>query len=403
MYGESPLSTALQVEVVYPTMKAPTNFTYTVANGNDVTLKWDTVPYATNYKVYQIIDGQKVLKDTVTSNTVKYTNVATGDYVYEIHSSSDRYGESTEGSKLSVTVSDITMSAPSNFSYKIQNTNDIVLTWGSVPYANSYKIYQIIDGEKILKSSVTGTSVSYTKLPAGDYVYEVYSYSDRFGESAAGSQVSLKIDAVVINPPGNLTYKIQNSNDIALSWESVSNATNYKVYQIIDGQKVLKSTVTGTTVTYTNMPAGDYVYEVYSYSDRFGESVEGSQVSLTVEPITMSAPDNFSYKVQNGNDIVLSWDSVPNATSYKVYQIVNDKKVLKSTVTSTTVTYTNMPEGDYKYEVTSFSTRFGESSEGSQLSLSLIHPTMQPPSNLIQTIKSDTEFYIKLGCFSLCN
>ena len=102
--------------------------------------------------------------------------------------------------------------------YKIQNTNDIVLTWGSVPYATGYKVYQIVDGEKILKSSVTGTSVSYTKVSGGDYVYEVYSYSDRFGESAEGSQVSLTIDTVVMDAPSTLTYKIQNGNDIVLSY-----------------------------------------------------------------------------------------------------------------------------------------------------------------------------------------
>ena len=392
MYGESPLATPVQVEVVYPTMIAPANFTYTVANGNDVTLKWDTVPYATNYKIYQITDGQSVLKSTVTGTTVQLPNVPAGDYVYEIRSNSDRYGESAEGSRLSVTVGAVTMAAPSNFAYKVQNMNDIVLTWGSVPYATGYKVYQIIDGEKVLKSTVTGTTVTYTKVPGGDYVYEVHSYSDRFGESAEGSKVSLTIEGVAMAAPSNFAYKIQNGNDIVLSWGSVSNATSYKVYQIIDGEKVLKSTITGTTVTYTNMPAGDYVYEVYSYSDRFGESAEGSKVSFTMEAITMAAPSNFEYKIQNGNDIVLNWESTSNATSYKVYQIVNGQKVLKSTVTGTTVTYANMPAGDYKYEVYSFSTRFGESKEGSQLSFSLVHPTMQAPENLVQTIKSDTEF-----------
>ncbi|RFU69332.1 hypothetical protein D0469_09645 [Peribacillus saganii] len=393
-YGESSLSTPVEVEVIYPMMIAPANFTYTVANGNDVTLKWDTVPYTTNYKIYQIIDGQPVLKNTITGNTVKFTNLPAGDYVYEIRSNSDRYGESVEAAKLNVTVSSITMATPSNFAYKIQNTNDIVLTWGSVPYATSYKIYQIADGEKVLKSTVTGTSVTYTKVPAGNHIYEVYSYSDRFGESAEGGKVSVNIEGVAMDAPANFTYTIQNLNDTALSWGSVSNATSYKVYQIIDGQKVLKSTVTGTSVTYTNMPAGDYVYEVFSFSDRFGESSEGSKVSITIEAITMTAPSNFAYKIQNGNDIVLSWESAENATNYKVYQIVNGQKVLKSTVAGTIVTYANMPAGEYKYEVYSFSSRFGESKEGNQVSFSLAHPTMKPPTNLVQKVNSDTEFVL---------
>ncbi len=392
MYGESTLSTSVEVEVVFPTMQAPGNPTYSITNGNDLTMKWNTVLYATSYKVYQIIDEQPVLKSTVTGTSVTYNNMPAGDYLYKLRSYSDRFGESVEGSTISLTMGDVTMAPPNNFTYKIQNLNDIVLNWGSVPNATNYKVYQITDGQKVLKSTVTGTSVTYTKMPAGDYVYEVHSYSDRFGESAEGSQVTLTIGAVTMAAPGNFAYKFQNINDIVLTWGSVTNATNYKVYQIVDGQKVLKSTVTGTTVTYTNMPAGDYVYEVHSYSDRFGESAEGSQVTLTVEAVTMAPPNNLAYKIQNGNDVVMSWESTANANSYKVYQIVNGQKVLKSTVTGTTVTHTNMSAGDYNYVVHSFSTRFGESQEGSKLSFTLVHPTMQPPANVVQTIKNPTDF-----------
>ncbi|WP_309088937.1 OmpL47-type beta-barrel domain-containing protein [Domibacillus sp.] len=393
LYGESPLSNPVQTEVVYPVMTAPTGFAYTVANGNDVTLKWNAVPYATSYKLYQLVGGEAVLKSTVTTTTTKMTNVPAGDYTYEIRTNSDRFGESAEGSKLSVSVGSVTMTAPENFAFKIQNTNDIVLTWGGVPYANGYKVYQIVDGEKVLKSTVTGTSATYTKVPAGDYVYEVYSYSDRFGESAEGSRVSLTIEGIALEAPQNVTSKIQNGNDIALAWSSVTNATSYKVYQIVDGEKLLKSTVTGTAATYTNMSAGDYTYEVYAYSDRFGESAEGGKVSVTVEQIMMSAPANAASDVKNGNDIILSWDSVPYADSYKVYQIsATGQKTLKSTTAATTVTLTNQPAGDYKYEIHSYSSRFGESAERSTLSLTLVHPVMQAPANLKETIKSTTSF-----------
>ncbi|WP_027409293.1 OmpL47-type beta-barrel domain-containing protein [Anoxybacteroides tepidamans] len=395
LYGESPLSAPVTVEIVYPTMKAPANFTYTLTNGNDVNLKWDSVPYATNYKIYQIIDGQKVLKSTVTGTGLTYTKMPFGEYTYEIHSYSDRFGESAEGSLLTVTVSDVTMAAPGNFTYKTQNINDIVLTWNSVPYATGYKVYQIIDGQKVLKSTVTGTSVSYPKMPAGDYVFEVHSYSDRFGESAEGSQVSLTIQSVDMTAPSNVTYKIQNGNDIVLSWDSVSNATNYKVYQIVDGQKVLKSTVTGTTVTYTNMKAGDYIYEVHSYSDRFGESQDGNQVSFSLVYPTMEPPANVVQTIKNATDFTLSWDPSPYATSYKVYQVVNGQKVLKSTVTGTSVTYTNMAPGEYTYIVHSYSSRFGESPEGSQLTVTLNGQTMEAPANLTYSIANGNDITLK--------
>ncbi|WP_458411861.1 OmpL47-type beta-barrel domain-containing protein [Schinkia sp. CFF1] len=391
LYGESPLSTPVDVELVYPIIGAPSNLTYTVMNGNDVTLKWDSVPYATNYKIYKIIDGEKVLESTVSSTSVKYTTVPAGTVVYEVHASSDRFGESVEGSQITVTVSDITMTAPGNLTYKVQNINDIVLAWDSVTNATGYKIYQVIDGQKVLKSTATKTSVTYTKMPAGDYVFEVYSYSDRFGESAEGSQVSLTIEGVALGAPANFQYEIQAGNNIVLSWASVSNAESYKVYQIVDDQRILKSTVTGTTVTYTNMPEGEYQYEVHSYSSRFGESVEGSQLSLVLVHPTMQPPTNLVQTVKSESSFTLSWEASPYATNYKVYQIVNGQKVLKSTVSTTTVTYSNMAPGEYTYIVNSYSTRFGESVEGAQLTFTMEGQVLAPPTNATYAITNGND------------
>jgi len=392
MYGESPLSSALSINVVYPTMAAPANLAYTVTNGSDLNLRWNAVSYATSYNVYQMIDGQRVYVSTVTGTSTTYRNVPAGEHTYIVHANSDRFGESAEGSTIAVAISEITMAPPSNLTIKVLNSNDIVMTWTSVPYAKSYNIYQIVDGQAVLKNTVTGTSVTFPKQPAGDYVFLVHSLSDRYGESSEGSQASVTIGEVEMLPPGNVTYTIKNLNDIVLSWEAAPNATAYNIYQIIDGQPVLKGSIKGTTTTYTNIPAGNYEYIVFSYSDRFGESASGTAVSVTVEQVIMEAPSGLSYTVKNGNDIVLSWNAAANATGYKVYQIVNGQKVLKSTVSNTTITFGNQPAGDYQFVVHSYSTRFGESSQGSNITFPLVHPVLQSPANATYTVKSATSF-----------
>jgi large repetitive protein len=386
LYGESPSSTTVSVEVIYPTMNVPSNFTYTVTNGNDVTLKWDAVPYAKNYNLYQIIDNEKVLINTVTGTSIKFTNAPAGDYQYEIRSNSDRFGESSEGNQLQVKVDTITMEPPTNFTYKLQNINDIVLTWGSVPYAKNYKVYQIVEGEKVLKSTVTGTSVTFAKAEAGDYQFEVHSYSDRFGESAEGSKVSLTVNEVSMEAPANFTYEIQSGNDIVLNWESTTNTTNYKIYQIIDGSKILKSTVSGTSVRFSNMPEGEYTYEIHSNSTRFGESIEGSKLTLSLEHPTMVPPSNLAESIANYSDVTLRWDAAENANYYRVYQIIDGKKVLKNTTYGTSITYWNLPVGEYTYEVYSNSSRFGESAEGTRVTFTLTGPEMQAPTNQAYTI-----------------
>ncbi|TXC90986.1 hypothetical protein FS935_08750 [Metabacillus litoralis] len=394
LYGESLLSNQLDVAVVHPTMIAPENFTYSVTNGNDITLKWNSVSFADNYKVYQVIDGEKILKDTVTSTSLKLTNVPAGEYMYEVHSNSNRFGESEKGSQLNVTVDSITMATP-NVTYKLQNINDLTLTWGSVSYANSYKIYQIIDGEKVLQNTVTGSSITFKNMPGGDYTYEVYSYSDRFAESNEGGKVSLHVETVTMAAPENFKYEIQNGNDIVLSWDSATNADSYKIYQVIDGQKVLKSTASGTTVRYSNLPEGNYSYEVHSYSSRFGESNESSTQAITLVHPTMEPPTNVEKTIKSASSFTISWDLAPYATNYKVYQVVDGNEVLKSTVTGAAVSYSNIAPGDYTYVVYANSSRFGQSASGSKVTLTLTGLTMEAPTNLSHTITNGNDMTLK--------
>ncbi|MCL6601867.1 MAG: hypothetical protein K6T94_03250 [Paenibacillus sp.] len=395
LYGESPMATPVQSEVIIPIMKAPGNVTYSISNGTDVTLKWDSVVYATNYKIYQITDEQKVVINTVTGTTVKLTNVPSGDFTYEVRSNSDRFGESQEGSLVSGIVGSVTMATPSNFIAKVQNLNDIVLTWTSVPYATNYRVYQTIDGAKTLKSTVTGTTLTYSQVPVGEYNYEIHSYSDRFGESEVGSEVSVTIVGVTMTAPGNFTYKVQNGNDLVLSWDSTVNAGYYKVYQVNNGQKVLKSTSSAAFVTFSNVPAGDYTYEVHSFSTRFGESQEGSTLSVTLVHPTMQPPTNVVQIIKNATDFTLNWDASMYATSYKVYQIVNGQKILKNTVSTPTVSFNNMTPGEYKFEVFSYSSRFGESANGTPLTMTLNGQTLQTPTNLTFSISNGNDIALK--------
>ncbi|MCZ8522105.1 MULTISPECIES: OmpL47-type beta-barrel domain-containing protein [Paenibacillus] len=395
LYGESQPGAPLQVTVGKPIMAAPGNPTYTLSNGSDVTIRWNTVPYATSYKVYQIVDGQSVLQKTVTTATAAFTNVPAGDYTYEIRSYSDRFGESAEGSRLSLTVAAVALAAPGSPAAKIQNGSDIVLTWTAAANATGYKVYQIVDGQPVLKGTVTGTTVTYTNQPAGDYSFEIRSTSTRYGDSADAAAVAVSVGSITMSAPGGLTSKLQNVNDIVLTWTAAANATGYKVYQIVDGQPVLKSTVSGLTVTYSNQPSGNYTYKVYSYSTRFGDSAEGSEVTQAVEVPVMLPPANVVQAVKSATSFSLSWEAAANATGYKVYQIVNGTPTLKSTVSALTVTFSNIQPGDYLYVVKAYNSRFGESAEGTQVTFTMAGQTMEAPTNLTYTVSNGNDLTLK--------
>ena len=190
-------------------------------------------------KLYQVIDGQKSFIKSVTTTSAAFTNMPAGNYNYIITSVSTVFGESSNGSEITFSLVPPTMAAPSNLTYKIQNVNSVVLTWEAASYANSYKVYELVDGQEVLKTTVTTLTATISNVSVGDHTYVVHSVSTRFGESKEGSQVSLTLYQQML-PPTNLVYSISNGNDITLKWTAAANANNYKIYQVVDGQKILQ-------------------------------------------------------------------------------------------------------------------------------------------------------------------
>jgi large repetitive protein len=393
-FGESALTDTISVELVHPVMGKPENPSFTISNGTDVNLKWNSVPFAKSYNVYQVVDGQKVLKETVTSTNLKLLNQPEGDYTYSVHALSDRFGESEEGSVVELTVSPVVMQAP-NASVKIQNFNDINISWESVSLADSYKVYQIVDGEKLLKDTVTKTYVNYQQQASGDYQFEIHSYSSRFGESEESANLIVTVESYELDAPQNGVVIVKNGNDLTLSWDSVINASNYKVYQYIDGNKVMKDTITGTSKTYSNQPEGNYEYEIFAYNPRIGESKDGLQINTVLVHPEVAPPNNIEYMVTNPTSFTLSWEKSEYANSYNVYQILNGEKVLKRSVSGTSISYSNMEAGQYEYKVYSSSSRFGESKVGSLVEVTLDGYVMQAPENLKYTILNGNDIKLE--------
>ena len=376
-------------------MAPPSNFFYSLMNINDVYLKWDSAQYANSYNIYRIINGEKVLKDkNVTALNIQYLKAEPGEHTYVIHSYSTRFGESAEGSQVSLIVDEVIMEAPGGFTHQIQNGNDIELTWDSAANSTSYKVYQVINGQKTLKVTVSGNTHTFTNMPEGEYIYEIHSNSNRFGESEKAAQVTFSLIHPVLEPPANVKETINNETDFNLSWDAVDYAASYKIYQVIDGKKVLKNTTSKNNFSYVGMASGEYSFIIHSYSSRFGESAEGAKVSFTLQGKTMLPPVTFNKNITNGNDVKLSWTAAENADGYKLYEVINGEKIFKKTITGTSISYLNLAAGDYYYVIHSNSALFGESKEGTELKFQLVHPVMYPPETITSSVKNGNDLVL---------
>jgi len=385
---ESALSNSVTVQVVYPEMQSPTNIASTIVNGNDLTLSWTKAAYATDYKIYQVIDGTKKLAASTTAANYTFQNHPEGKYVYEITSFNSRFGESVVGSTIEVEVVFPEMKSPA-VTYYVQNGNELIFNWQRVTYATNYKVYEVIDGTRKLLTTTKLISHIISNVTEGSHVYEVTTYSDRFGESKEAFHLDFEMKYPQMQAPGSLTYTLTNANDINLRWTKAEFADSYKLYQYIEGEKKLVLTTTTLNKTFVNMPEGHYKYEIASYSDRFGESTAAANLEFDLTHPIIEAPKNLKLTVQNGNDFVLRWDVSDYADGYKIYQIINGERKLVATKLVNAHTLFSMPEGNYTFEVIAYSDRFGESKTASRIEYDLKYPELQAPA-LTGTVENET-------------
>jgi spore germination protein YaaH len=96
----------------------------------------------------------------------------------------------------------------------------------------------------------------------------------------------------------SLTYSEITSNEITLNWQSVSKATNYKVYRSTsnDSNYTLIATVSTTSYKDTNLePNSNYWYFVSAYN-RKGTLSDSTHTSITTKPLLPTTPPIISTK-----------------------------------------------------------------------------------------------------------
>ncbi|PEQ89565.1 hypothetical protein CN481_18010 [Bacillus sp. AFS006103] len=386
--GESPFSTSLNVEIKYPDMQSPSGLTSSIVNGNDVSLKWNAVEFATTYNVFEVKNGQRELLASPTKPNQYFANVSEGEHVYEITSYNSQYGESTPSS-FAVNVVFPDMAAPTGLTTYINDINNVLFRWNVVPYAESYNVYQIVDGARKFIATTTDTKQYLSNLPEGENIYEVTSYNSKYGESLAGSKSKFTVSYPEILPPQEVYPYFYNGNDLFLMWSAAGYAEQYKLYQLVDGQKELITTTTNRSHYFSNLPEGDYTFEIVSVSSRFGEST-AKTYCVTVQFPEMQAP-KASIDMDTPTSAVIGWSSVPYATEYEVYKLVDGVPTLIGTTTSTKTSYyvSDLPQGKHEYMVLAKSDRFGKSAY-SNIVVAEVKPALPAPVASAPEVKGDS-------------
>jgi hypothetical protein len=317
------LVTEVEAYALPPVPEAPA-VTATAGNSN-VTLNWNDVG-ATSYNIFQ--DGSLL---TTTSNKTYQINGLTNGKTYSFQVSAvNSNGEGMKSASVSATP---TLQPPTGFTAIPGNTT-ASLDWNDVGGATSYKIYQ--DGS-LLTTTTTKPYLVKGLTNGTVYSYQVSAVNGSI-ESAKTAVVTAKPDNPAV--PSGFTATPGNK-EISLDWTLVPNATSYKIYK--DGSFL--TTVTTKPYLITSLTNGTvYSFEITAVN-AIGESEKSAPV--TASPIDFLAPTGLASNVSDSR-VVLSWNSSPLATKYRLYR----DGVFLSEIAGTSYSDSSVTNGtNYKYEV----------------------------------------------------
>jgi len=255
----------------------------------------------------------------------------------------------------------------------------INIVWTSTDNAAGYNIYRktaksnwrklaFVTGENtksyIDKTAKNGTSYIYTVRAAFD---EVLSGYDKVG-------VSVYYLETPIVSFTNL------KNGVQITWTKNNNATAYKIYKKVDGEKswTRLKTVKNTILSYTDTTATSgqkAFYCVKAVQNDYSSSYETKKVNIFLSEPALTNVKNTA------NGIKIYWNKINGAQKYRVYRRTSGAawEVLKD-VSSSTLSFTDKTAvvgKKYIYTVKAFSGK-NKSSHNKGLSLYCVnYPTLK--------------------------
>jgi large repetitive protein len=386
--SESALSLPVSFKVEIPKITKPAGLKYTISNVNNLTLQWNSVPYADYYKVYQIHSDKKELVTTITGTSKSFLGLSEGEYIYEIAAYSSRFGESIENDIVKAIIKFPEITPPESLTATLVNGNGVNLQWKPANYATSYNIYKVAGAEKEQVGATTGTNISFSGLSEGKHFYEVSTVSNRFGsESKTTSLATVNVVYPQMSPPA-VVLQVNNINDVSLFWKAASYATSYMIYKIIDEEMVLLENTTERLYKINDLSEGLHEFAVIASNEYFGNSTLSNIVSTNILPI-IEAP--IPETKVNGDKVELSWSHVPNADSYNVYKVVDGQLSLVENTKDTLLTVEDLASGNYEFRIVPVSASGVEGENYSTVVVEVEQIDTTPP----QTVVNETAEWVK--------
>jgi|GEM_PF-1447499 len=317
-------------ETGYRALEGPSNFDATDGTEtNGVDLSWSSLSGASQYRCGRATSSSGSISELGSwSSSRSYTDTSAtiGQiYYYYVKARSSSSNGYAEGEWSTVDTGHRGIAAPSSVQASDgTNQSAVEITWGSVSYADDYRVYRATSSS----SSATRTAISNwqssrsfndtTATPGTTYYYFVRAKKD-----AAESDFSnYNTGYIGTSPPTNVVASDGTSTSgVDITWDAVSSANSYAVYRATS-QSGSKSTVRSWSSTRSYTDTSATPGEIYYY---FVKARDGSNESDFSQPDTgyraLEAPSNVDASDgTNTSRVEITWSAVTGADSYQVYR-----------------------------------------------------------------------------------
>ncbi len=228
------------------------------------------------------------------------------------------------------------------------------ISWNKITGADEYHVYRADseDGKRTELTVINDASVtSYTDSTAIDgktYFYFVSAVSNTTGVTITSAPKSVTIDKV----PGitNITSAEPGDGTVTLTWETIKEASRYRIQRLFGSEWRTIATVKETTYTDKGLTNGTaYSYRIICSVNNVWKT---PSKAVKVTPAAPSVTPTNVTAVANEDSITLTWGKAAGATKYRIRRSDGKSWVTLATVTGTTYTDTTALDNvSYSYVI----------------------------------------------------
>ena len=331
------------------------------AGSKQVTLTWNAVTGAAQYRVYRYDNGRytALVNTTGMSYTVsELTNFT--KYSFLVRAINGSNGSAYSSADVVYATPIGTLAKP-NFTATAGNKS-VAVKWNAVADAKSYRVYKVENGKIAYLGETASTTYTAADLTNGTkYGFLVRAFNGNYGSAYANSDIKYATPFSTLAKP-NFTVTAGNKS-VTVKWSAVSGATSYRVYKVENGKIAYLNEVTGTSYTASNLTNGTkYGFLVRAFNGNTGSAYNNSDIKYATPAVAASiAKPTFTATAATGS-VTVKWSAVSGATSYRVYQKNGTKITFLKEVTALTYTDTTVANGTkYGYLVRAFKGSTGSS------------------------------------------